>query len=161
MAGGFGTSFNLSFGILMTIYLPVFIIVAFVNKENDNNNGNNTSYSCPIIKSNPPSTSPTWKVSRFMWGSATAAPQIEGGVNEGGKSDSIWDIFARTSGKVYKNETLEIADDSYHKYKQDIQLLKNMNLKYYRLSFAWPRIVPDGINPNMQGIKYYKNVHLC
>lgn len=95
----------------------------------------------------------------FIFGCATAAYQIEGGVNLGGRGKTIWDDFAHTKGKVYNNENGDIACDSYHKYKEDIAILKELGFSAYRFSFAWSRIFPLGIGPvNEAGVKYYHRV---
>lgn len=95
----------------------------------------------------------------FLWGCATAAYQIEGGVAEGGRRPSTWDTFSHTPGKTYHGETGDVADDSYHLYKTDVQLLKNLGVKGYRMSVAWPRVFPDGTGkPNEEGIAYYERV---
>lgn len=95
----------------------------------------------------------------FRWGCATAAYQIEGGANEGGRGKSIWDTFSHTPGKVYENQTGDVADDDYHRYKEDIQLLKDLGAKIYRFSISWPRIFPDGTGkPNEEGIAFYERV---
>jgi beta-glucosidase len=95
----------------------------------------------------------------FVWGCATAAYQIEGAVNEGGRKPSIWDIFSHTPGKTYHGDTGDVADDSYHLYKEDVRLLGNLGVKAYRMSIAWPRIFPEGTGqPNPAGLDYYKRV---
>eukprot|EP01084_Bolivina_argentea_P023752 44364_1 len=94
----------------------------------------------------------------FKWGTATAAYQIEGAVNADGRLPSIWDTFSALPNKVYKNQTGKIADDNYHRYLEDIDLMKDLNLSHYRLSFAWTRILPDGRIKNQQGIDHYRNV---
>ena len=80
----------------------------------------------------------------FVWGTATASYQIEGAVNEGGRGPSIWDTFSHTPGKVKNGDTGDIACDSYHRYEEDIALLKQLGVGAYRLSIAWPRILPQG-----------------
>jgi beta-glucosidase len=97
--------------------------------------------------------------SNFVWGCATAAYQIEGAVNEDGRKPSNWDVFSHTPGKVFQGETGDVADDSYHLYKEDVKLLKNLGVKAYRFSIAWSRVFPDGIGrPNEKGIAYYHRV---
>jgi beta-glucosidase len=97
--------------------------------------------------------------SQFRWGCATAAYQIEGGANEGGRGKSIWDTFSHTPGKVYKNQNGDLADDDYHRYKEDVQLLKDLGARIYRFSISWPRIFPDGTGkPNEQGLAFYERV---
>ncbi|HEY1657742.1 MAG TPA: GH1 family beta-glucosidase [Candidatus Sulfotelmatobacter sp.] len=95
----------------------------------------------------------------FMWGCATASYQIEGAVNEDGRKPSVWDTFSHTPGKTYHGETGDVADDSYHLYKEDVRLLKSLGVKCYRLSIAWPRVFPDGTGqPNPKGLDYYNRV---
>jgi beta-glucosidase len=95
----------------------------------------------------------------FVWGCATAAYQIEGGVHEGGRGTSIWDVFSHTPGKIANGDTGDVADDSYHLYKEDVRLLKNLGAGAYRMSIAWPRIFPNGTGqPNAAGLDYYKRV---
>ena len=72
----------------------------------------------------------------FLWGSATASYQVEGAVNEDGRGPSIWDTFSHTPGKVVDNATGDVADDHYHHYKEDIQLMKALGVKSYRFSIA-------------------------
>ena len=83
----------------------------------------------------------------FVWGCATAAYQIEGGANEGGRGPSIWDVFSHTPGKTHNGDTGDVADDSYHLYKEDVRLLKNLGVGAYRMSISWSRIFPAGQGP--------------
>src|SRR5712692_1423487 len=69
----------------------------------------------------------------FLWGCATAAYQIEGAVNEDGRGQTNWDVFSHISGKTFQGDTGDVADDSYHLYKDDVQLLKNLGVKGYRM----------------------------
>jgi beta-glucosidase len=95
----------------------------------------------------------------FMWGCATASYQIEGGVKEDGRKPSVWDIFSHTPGKTFHGETGDVADDSYHLYREDVRLLKNLGAKCYRFSISWPRVFPDGTGqPNPKGLDYYDRV---
>lgn len=95
----------------------------------------------------------------FFWGVATAAYQIEGAWNQDGKGESIWDRFSHTVGRVKGGETGDVACDSYHRYKEDIELAKKMNLRSYRFSISWPRIQATGSGkPNPKGIDYYKRL---
>lgn len=92
----------------------------------------------------------------FMWGAATSAYQIEGGAGEDGKGLDIWDVYCREPGKVYEGHTGDIACDHYHRYKDDVLLMKEMGLKAYRFSINWSRIFPDGTeNVNEKGIDFY------
>lgn len=95
----------------------------------------------------------------FVWGCATSAYQIEGAVHEDGRGSSIWDTFAHHSGKTFRGETGDVADNSYHLYKDDIALLHRLGAGGYRLSMAWSRIFPNGTGtPNQRGLDYYKRV---
>jgi len=95
----------------------------------------------------------------FKWGTATASYQIEGGVYEDGKGESIWDVFSHTPGKVKNNENGDIACDHYHLWQKDIDLMKSLGYKSYRLSLSWPRIIPDGVGKiNQAGIDFYNKV---
>ena len=95
----------------------------------------------------------------FLWGCATASYQIEGAVKEDGRGQTNWDVFSHTPGKVANGDTGDVACDSYHRYKDDIALLKALGVKAYRLSIAWSRIFPDGRGkPNQKGIDYYNRV---
>lgn len=95
----------------------------------------------------------------FLWGSASAAYQIEGAAFTDGKGLSIWDEYSKVPGNTFKDTTGEVAIDFYHKYKEDILLMKEMGLKSYRFSISWPRIMPDGYGEvNQKGIKFYHNV---
>ena len=97
----------------------------------------------------------------FLWGTATASYQIEGGWNADGKGESIWDVFTAdpNSGNVANGDNGQVACDSYHKYKEDVQLLYNMGVNSYRFSISWSRILPRGTGEiNQKGINYYNNV---
>lgn len=95
----------------------------------------------------------------FVWGAATAAYQIEGGVKDGGRGETVWDRFAHTPGAVKNGGTGDVACDSYHRYTDDVTLLRAMNLSSYRYSIAWSRIQSNGIGPvNQPGLDYYKRL---
>ena len=86
----------------------------------------------------------------FTWGAAAASYQIEGAWNEDGRKPSVWDVFSETPGKVSCGDTGRTACDHYHRYKEDVSLMKQMGINAYRFSTAWPRILPDGtgaVNP--------------
>ncbi len=88
----------------------------------------------------------------FAWGAATAAYQIEGAANEGGRGPSIWDTYSHTPGKTRNGDTGDVADDHYHKWREDVELIRGMGLSHYRLSFSWSRILPSGRGePNQVG----------
>ncbi len=93
----------------------------------------------------------------FAWGSATASYQVEGAVHEDGRGVSIWDTYSRIPGKIHNGDTGDVADDSYHRYAEDIALMKALGLTACRFSIAWPRIFPDGTGqPNQKGIDHYR-----
>ena len=95
----------------------------------------------------------------FLWGSATASYQVEGAVNEDGRGPSIWDTFSHTPGKTVNNATGDVADDHYHRYKEDVQLMKSLGVKSYRFSIAWPRVFPQGSGaPNPKGLDFYNRL---
>src|SRR5882724_10629241 len=95
----------------------------------------------------------------FVWGCATASYQVEGAVNEDGRGQTNWDVFSHTAGKIFQGDTGDVADDSYHRYKEDVQLLKNLGVKGCRMSIAWSRIFPEGKGqPNEKGLDYYNRV---
>jgi beta-glucosidase len=95
----------------------------------------------------------------FAWGTATASYQIEGAVNEGGRSPSIWDTFSHTPGKVDNGDTGDVADDHYHRYEEDVQLMADLGVGFYRFSLAWPRIQPDGRGAlNEEGVDFYSRL---
>jgi beta-glucosidase len=92
----------------------------------------------------------------FVWGVAAASAQIEGAAREDGKGESIWDRFATLPGKVKNGDTPEIACDHYHRYESDADLIRSLGVSHYRLSVAWPRVVPDGDGPvNLRGLDFY------
>lgn len=95
----------------------------------------------------------------FLWGSATAAYQVEGAVNEDGRKPTIWDTFSHTPGKTVNGATGDVADDHYHRYKEDIALMKALGVKSYRFSIAWSRVFPDGNGkPNPKGLDFYNKL---
>ncbi|MGZ5280958.1 MAG: GH1 family beta-glucosidase [Bacteroidia bacterium] len=95
----------------------------------------------------------------FQWGVSTAAYQIEGAYNEGGKGLSIWDEFSNRKGKVKNNQNGNIACDFYHRFEEDISLLKSLNVPNFRFSISWPRILPQGVdNINQKGIDFYNRL---
>jgi beta-glucosidase len=92
----------------------------------------------------------------FVWGAATASYQIEGAVNEDGRGESVWDRFCATPGKVRNADSGEVACDFYHRYREDIGLMRELGLDAFRFSIAWPRVVPAGRGPvNEAGLDFY------
>lgn len=97
--------------------------------------------------------------SDFLWGSASAAYQIEGAYDADQKGLSIWDIWSHVPGKTFEGTNGDIACDHYHRFMEDIQLMKEMGLKTYRFSIAWPRILPNGTGAvNLEGIAFYNRL---
>lgn len=95
----------------------------------------------------------------FLWGSASAAYQVEGAWNEDGKGASVWDEFVRLPGKTFKETTGDLAVDHYHRFKEDVALMKQQGLKAYRFSIAWTRILPEGRGQvNQAGLKFYSDL---
>ena len=92
----------------------------------------------------------------FVWGVSTSSYQIEGAWNQGGKGRSIWDTFSHTPGKIKDGSTGDEACDHYHRYGEDIDLMKALGVNAYRFSTAWPRLFPEGSGrPNRQGRDFY------
>lgn len=95
----------------------------------------------------------------FAWGAATASYQIEGAYDEDGRGMSIWDTFVRIPGKVANMDNGDVACDSYHRFREDIALMKDLGLKAYRFSIAWPRIFPEGAGElNPKGLAFYETL---
>jgi beta-glucosidase len=100
----------------------------------------------------------------FLWGVAASAFQIEGAVNEDGRGVSIWDTFCNTPGKVQDGDRADVTCDHYHRYHEDIALMKQLGIDSYRLSIAWPRIFPEGTGKlNQKGLDFYNGLidELC
>jgi beta-glucosidase len=93
----------------------------------------------------------------FIWGVATASYQVEGAVYEGGREQSIWDVFTRKPGAVYGGENGDVACDEYHRYKEDVALMAQLGFKCYRFSLSWVRIIHAATGEvNKAGIEYYR-----
>lgn len=92
----------------------------------------------------------------IKWGVATASYQIEGAVEEGGRGLSIWDTFTKTPGKIFNGDNGDVACDSYHRFEEDIEIMKNLGIDIYRFSVAWPRVFPNGVGKvNKEGLAFY------
>jgi beta-glucosidase len=95
----------------------------------------------------------------FKWGVGTSAYQIEGAADIDGKGPSVWDMQCRRQGAVFGNHNGNIACDHYHRYKEDVKIMKEIGVGAYRMSISWPRILPDGTGKvNPQGIAFYDNL---
>jgi beta-glucosidase len=92
----------------------------------------------------------------FVWGAAAASYQIEGGAYEGGRGQSVWDMYCNKAGQVWNGHTGDVSCDHYHRYAEDAGIMRELGLQAYRLSIAWPRIQPTGVGaPNAAGLDFY------
>jgi beta-glucosidase len=92
----------------------------------------------------------------FVWGAATAAYQIEGAASEDGRGPSVWDVFSKRPGAVFEGHTGDVACDHYHRYREDIALMRQLGLQAYRFSVSWSRVLPEGRGAaNPQGLAFY------
>ncbi|MET7749764.1 GH1 family beta-glucosidase [Micromonospora sp. NPDC005367] len=95
----------------------------------------------------------------FVWGASTSAYQIEGAVKEDGRGESVWDTFSRTPGRTRNGDTGDVAADHYRRYREDLDLMRDLGLGSYRFSIAWPRIQADGTGaPNQRGLDFYRRL---
>ncbi len=95
----------------------------------------------------------------FLFGAATAAYQVEGAATEDGRGPSVWDAFSHTPGKTFNGDTGDVAVDQYHRYRDDVQLMKRLGIKAYRFSVSWPRVFPEGTGRlNPAGLDYYRRL---
>jgi beta-glucosidase len=94
--------------------------------------------------------------SGFVWGAAAASYQIEGAAHKDGRGLSVWDTFCRKEGAIFSGHDGDVACDHYHRWREDIELMKELGLKAYRLSISWSRVLPEGVGkPNEQGLAFY------
>lgn len=97
--------------------------------------------------------------SDFVWGTATSSYQIEGSVKEDGRGDTVWDVFSHEPGTTLGNATGDVACDHYHRMQDDVKLMASLNVKAYRFSLAWSRILPTGTGKvNPRGIQFYNRL---
>ncbi|SFK97167.1 GH1 family beta-glucosidase [Streptomyces pini] len=95
----------------------------------------------------------------FLWGTATAAYQIEGAAAEGGRTPSIWDTFSRTPGRTRNGDTGDIACDHYHRWREDLEIMADLGVGAYRFSVSWPRVQPTGSGPaSREGLDFYSRL---
>lgn len=93
---------------------------------------------------------------KFIWGVSTSSYQIEGAVNEDGRGPSIWDTYCRQSGRIANGDTGDVACDHYHRYGEDIALMRDLGIDAYRFSISWPRVMPNGRGEvNEAGVSFY------
>jgi beta-glucosidase len=92
----------------------------------------------------------------FLWGAATSSYQIEGAWDQDGKGESIWDRFCRQPGRIANGENGDVACDHYHRWREDVGLMRRLGLQAYRFSVSWPRVLPSGRRPlNAPGLGFY------
>ena len=96
--------------------------------------------------------------SDFLFGVATAAYQIEGAAHEDGRTDSIWDAFSRIPGAVVNGDNGDVADDHYHRYREDAAMMAGLGIQTYRFSTSWSRVRPDGGPVNQAGLDFYSRL---
>ncbi|WP_394274920.1 GH1 family beta-glucosidase [Luteococcus sp.] len=95
----------------------------------------------------------------FVFGTATASYQVEGAHDQGGRTPSIWDTMCRTPGKVANGDTGDVACDQYHRWEEDLEIIKGLGLDAYRFSISWSRVIPDGVGAvNREGVDYYRRL---
>ncbi len=95
----------------------------------------------------------------MVWGTATASYQIEGAWNEDGKGVSIWDVFCHDTDRIDEGHTGDVACDHYHRFREDVALMKELGIKAYRFSLSWTRLFPDGIGElNEKGVQFYSDL---
>lgn len=95
----------------------------------------------------------------FVWGAATSAYQIEGAAKDDGRGESVWDTFSHTPGRIRGGDTGDVAADHYHRYVEDLELMRDLGLGTYRFSISWPRIQADGTGaPNQRGLDFYRRL---
>src|SRR5437868_2865842 len=92
----------------------------------------------------------------FVWGAAAASYQVEGAWNEDGRGMTVWDMLCRKPKAIWNGQTGDVACDHYHRYKEDVGIMKQIGLQAYRLSIAWTRIIPEGTGKvNPKGVAFY------
>jgi beta-glucosidase/6-phospho-beta-glucosidase/beta-galactosidase len=95
----------------------------------------------------------------FYWGTGASAHQIEGAWNEDGKGPSIWDTYAHAPGKIKNGDTGDVANDHYHRYKDDVALMKDIGANAYHFCISWPRMFPESTGtPNAKGLDFYSQL---
>lgn len=95
----------------------------------------------------------------FIWGAATAAYQIEGGAYAAGKGENVWDVGSKVPGRVFEGHTGDFACDHYHRFKEDVAIMKKLGIKNYRFSINWARLMPDGVGRlSVDGVRFYSEL---
>ncbi|NNU28105.1 glycoside hydrolase family 1 protein [Isoptericola sediminis] len=114
--------------------------------------------STPLTGTTPHSSGRVTFPEGFLWGTATAAYQIEGAGAEDGRGESIWDVFCRIPGAVVHGDDGLVACDHYHRYREDVALMSRLHLGAYRFSTSWARVMPDGRTVNPKGLDFYSRL---
>ena len=97
--------------------------------------------------------------SDYVWGAATAAYQIEGAWKEDGKGESVWDFYCHELKLAQNGDTGDVSIDHYHRYKQDVSIMKDLGFQTYRFSISWPRVIPEGAGGlNKKGLDFYSRL---
>ena len=95
----------------------------------------------------------------FLWGTASAAYQVEGAYQDDGKGLNVWDAYTQEDGHVAHSENGNIACDHYHHFKDDVKMMKKMGIRNYRFSISWTRVLPDGTGKvNQKGLQFYSDL---
>lgn len=117
---------------------------------------------CSLGSQTHPATTTTESYSfptGFLWGAATSAYQVEGAWDEDGKGESVWDRFSHTPGRIVDGSNGDVADDYYHRWQGDLDLMQSLGIRSYRFSVSWPRILPTGAGAvNAKGLDFYKRL---
>ena len=113
------------------------------------------------MSTNPSSSSPAFPPD-FTWGAATSSYQIEGAARTGGRGSSVWDMLCARPGRIWEGQNGDVACDHYHRFREDVELMRAVGLKAYRFSIAWPRVIPAGIGAvNDEGLAFYDRLVDC
>src|SRR5215475_10629609 len=95
----------------------------------------------------------------FIWGVATSAYQVEGAAHDDGRRPSVWDTFCRRAGAIAMDHSGDVACDHYHRYKEDVALMKQLGVRAYRFSVSWPRVISDASGTvNQKGVDFYQRL---
>jgi beta-glucosidase len=145
----------IALGLLVSSIVSSAVFLATSSNDRPGDSSDSTDNVTPANIAFPPD---------FVWGSATSSYQVEGAVDRDGRGASIWDTYCRHGGRVLENATGDVACDHYHLYEKDVQLMKDLQLRAYRFSISWSRILPDGYADgdgnriNRAGIDFYNRL---
>ncbi|GKY91453.1 hypothetical protein MPSEU_000117600 [Mayamaea pseudoterrestris] len=155
-----GLLWKVLFALSLLAGIGLFFGLASKTKQHDKNQEIPLEAMSMTSSSSSSSKKPCAFPRDFLWGVATSSYQIEGAVDEDGRGNTIWDDFCKEPGAILDDSSGEIACDHYHRYKEDVQLMKSLNIQSYRFSIAWSRILPNGDDKdvNQAGIDFYNNL---